>query len=252
MKNHLLQIRSLHAALETGHELLRGLDLTIYPGETHVIMGPNGAGKSTLASVIMGHPDYEVTQGELLFEGESLLEDSTDVRARKGIFLSFQSPEEVEGITVSDFLRSAKQAQTAGPFKSFSFGQELARNMALLDFDESYATRYLNVGFSGGEKKKHEILQMLTLAPKLAILDETDSGLDVDAVKTVTQGVRQFTSEDNALLIISHNTKLLEDLPVDFVHILVDGAIVHTGDKSLIASIQTRGFGAYSRISPEA
>lgn len=240
--NALLEIRNLHAALESGQEILSGLNLNINPGETHVIMGPNGAGKSTLAHVIMGHPAYEVTEGDIFFEGEDLSDESTDERARRGIFLSFQTPEEVDGISVENFLRTAKTAVSGGQIKFFAFRKELSQHMDTLGFDPSYAERYLNVGFSGGEKKKSEILQMLTLNPKLAILDETDSGLDVDAVKTVTNGVNSFKNEKNALIIISHSAALLERLEVDKVHILAAGKIVHTGDHTLMGDVIRNGF----------
>ncbi|WP_312427981.1 Fe-S cluster assembly ATPase SufC [Lacrimispora sp.] len=228
------------------NEILKGVDLTINPGETHVIMGPNGAGKSTLASVIMGHPDYTVTEGRIEFEGKDITYTKTDERARSGIFMTFQNPEEVDGITVESFLRTARYAITGNNERAWDFHKELKELMARLDFDESYATRYLNVGFSGGEKKKHEILQMLALHPKLAILDETDSGLDVDAVKTVSEGVRGFKNEENALLIITHSTKILENISVDMVHILIDGQIIKTGDASLIDEVNRSGFTSLS------
>ncbi|MFV0238486.1 MAG: Fe-S cluster assembly ATPase SufC [Lacrimispora sphenoides] len=224
------------------NEILKGVDLTINPGETHVIMGPNGAGKSTLASVIMGHPDYTVTEGRIVFEGKDITCTKTDERARSGIFMTFQNPEEVDGITVESFLRTARYAVTGNNERAWDFHKELKKLMARLDFDGSYATRYLNVGFSGGEKKKHEILQMLALHPKLAILDETDSGLDVDAVKTVSEGVRGYKNEENALLIITHSTKILESINVDMVHILIDGQIIKTGDASLIDEVNRSGF----------
>lgn len=246
MAEAMLKIQDLHACLETGEEILRGVNLTINPGETHVIMGPNGAGKSTLAHVIMGNPVYQVEEGTVTFEGEDITEDATDERARKGIFLSFQAPEEVDGITMEDFLRTAKIALTDAPIKSFAFRKELAADMKTLDFDEAYARRYLNVGFSGGEKKKSEILQMMALNPKLAILDETDSGLDVDAVKTVNAGVSKFKNDENALLIISHSTRLLANMPVDYVHIVVDGKVVHTGGRELIDIVNKDGFSSFT------
>lgn len=238
----MLEIRNLHAQLETGDEILSGLDLSMGKGETHVIMGPNGAGKSTLANVIMGHPDYEVSGGQIEFEGDRLNDMPTNERARRGVYLSFQSPEEVDGITMEDFIRTAKTAVDGKPAKFMEVKKELSDTMRLLQFDPSTADRYVNVGFSGGEKKKSEILQMLMLNPKLAILDETDSGLDVDAVKIVTKGVRKFKNGENMLLIISHSTRLLENLDVDFVHILVDGKIVHTGGRELIDRINRDGF----------
>lgn len=243
MNHTLLNVARLHARVgET--ELLKGLDLTVRAGETHVLMGPNGAGKSTLANVLMGHPAYEVTQGAILFDGEDITQAKTDERAKKGLFLTFQNPEEVDGITVENFLRAAKSAVTGKPASPFAFRKELREVMRRLDFDDGYAGRYLNVGFSGGEKKKNEILQMLTLAPRLAILDETDSGLDVDAVKTVSSGVAQYKNESNALLIITHNAAILENLHADYVHILVDGRIVRTGGAELIDRVSEHGFAA--------
>lgn len=245
VKNAMLEIKNIHAGLETGEQILKGLDLTINAGETHVIMGPNGAGKSTLSHVIMGRTDYEVTAGEVIFEGEDITEESTDARAKLGLYLSFQAPEEVDGITVENFLRTAKTSLTGQPLKVFAFRKELKKAMETLHFDDSYASRYLNVGFSGGEKKKSEILQLLVLNPKLAILDETDSGLDVDAVKIVTDGVSQYKNDENALLVISHSTKLLDNLDVDYVHILVDGKIVHSGTRELIDVINIEGFARF-------
>lgn len=248
MDQTLLKVCGLHAAPENSEEIICGLDLKINKGETHVIMGPNGAGKSTLANIIMGHPDYGVKAGNIYFEGEDITELRADERARKGIFLSFQAPEEVDGITVYDFLLTAKSAVEEQPVRLNNFRNELKEKMDLLQFFPAYAKRYLNVGFSGGEKKKHEILQLLMLNPKLAILDETDSGLDVDAVKTVTKGVCNYKNEDNALLIISHSAKLLENMDVNYVHILIDGVISHTGGKDLIDEVNANGF---SRFAPQ-
>ncbi len=242
----LLQINHLHATIsdkDSEKEILKGLNLEVNKGEVHVIMGPNGAGKSTLASVIMGHPLYTVTEGEILFEGKDIIEDRTDERAKKGIFLSFQNSEEIDGITVENFLRVAKSAVTGQSIGYLSFHRELLSIMKELDFDPEYASRYLNVGFSGGEKKKNEIVQMLALNPKLAILDETDSGLDVDAVRAVSKGVDRFRTGDNAIIIITHNTRLLENLEPDYVHVLADGRIVRTGDKTLADEINENGFG---------
>lgn len=241
MSKKVLNISGLHACVDSG-EILKGLDLTIHAGETHVIMGPNGAGKSTLANVIMGHPSYQVTAGSIEFEGDDITESKTDERAKKGLFMTFQNPEEIDGITVESFLRASKSSVTGTSVRAFRFHKELLQLMSQLDFDEAYASRYLNVGFSGGEKKKNEILQMLALDPKLAILDETDSGLDVDAVKTVSTGVRNFKNPDNALLIITHSAKILDNLDTDFVHVLIDGRIVKSGDTSLIEEISRNGF----------
>lgn len=250
MAGKLLDIQDLQVEID-GKTILQNLNLSMNQGEVHVIMGPNGAGKSTLGYAIMGHPKYEVTHGEIIFEGEDITEEGTDVRARKGIFLSFQNPEELSGITLENFMRAAKTAIKEAPVSFVSNRKELQKKMDDLNMDKEYGNRYLNVGFSGGEKKKSEILQMLMLEPKLAILDETDSGLDVDAVKIVSKGVEEFKSENNSLLIITHNTKILDYLPVDKVHILLDGKIVKSGDTGLIHQINTYGFKDFFNLSPK-
>lgn len=244
----LLEIKDVHAAAED-KEILKGLNLSVNKGEVHVIMGPNGAGKSTLMNVIMGHPKYKIVRGSIFFEGEDITKLKTDERAKKGIFMSFQTPEEIPGITVEDLLRTARTSITGKPLKLLAFRRELQQKMALLKMDESYAERYLNVGFSGGEKKKNEIIQMLMLNPKLAILDETDSGLDVDAVKIVSNGIKEFKSKDNSMLIITHNSKILEYLKPDYVHVLLDGRIVKTGSASLIDEINENGFEEFKKIA---
>lgn len=210
-------------------------------------MGPNGSGKSTLANTVMGSPVYKVTEGQIEFDGENITEAAVDVRARKGIFMAFQSPEEIDGITVSDFLKTAKAASQEKPVKFFAFRNQIKDTLDTLQLDGSYADRYLNVGFSGGEKKKSEILQLLTLQPKLAILDETDSGLDVDAVRVVTDGILRYKNENNALLIISHSTRLLDELPVDYVHILSHGRFVYTGDRNLVDEVNANGFARFTQ-----
>lgn len=246
MSSPLLEINNLQIAVEE-KVILKQIDMTIRKGEIHVLMGPNGAGKSTLAAAIMGDPRYQITQGEILFQGRDMTQEKADVRARAGIFLSFQTPEEIPGITLESFLRTAQGAVTGKPPKVLSFRRELRAQMEALDMESSYGERYLNVGFSGGEKKKAEILQLLMLRPKLALLDETDSGLDVDAVKTVSRGIRAYHSRDNALLIITHNAKILEDLDVDYVHVLEDGRIARTGGSELIREITEGGFGVLDR-----
>lgn len=245
MERTMLHVNDLRVTLENGDEILKGVDLSIGHGETHVIMGPNGSGKSTLANAIMGNPVYQVEAGKIEFEDEDISEASVDARAKKGIFMAFQAPEEVDGITVADFLKTAKSTLDDKPLKFFAFQDQLKQTLETLKFDDNYAKRYLNVGFSGGEKKKSEILQMLMLQPKLAILDETDSGLDVDAVRIVTEGIRSYKNDENSLLIISHSTRLLDELPVDYVHILVDGEFVCTGDRSLIDEIDANGFARF-------
>lgn len=243
MSKNLLEIKNLQVSVDD-KVILSNLDLSVNKGEVHVLMGPNGAGKSTLVNTIMGHPKYTVDRGTILFEGEDITRARTDERAKKGLFLSFQNPEEIPGISLENFLRTSRTAVTGKPIRLFAYRKELAQKMEELHMDDSYASRYLNVGFSGGEKKKSEILQMLMLNPKLAILDETDSGLDVDAVKTVSRGVEQFKNRDNSLLIITHNTKILEYLQVDYVHVLMNSRIVKTGGSELIAEINESGFHA--------
>ena len=206
-------------------------------------MGPNGAGKSTLGYTLMGNPGYKVTKGSIVFDGEDITKLTTDKRAAKGMFLSFQNPLEVPGLSLEEFLRNAIRQQTGKPIKIFTFKKQLEDTMSLLQMDASYADRDLNVGFSGGEKKKAEILQLLMLSPKLAILDETDSGLDVDAVRTVSRGIEEYQKKKNgALLIITHSTKILEALKVDYTHILVKGKLVHTGGPELVDEINEHGF----------
>ncbi|WP_291578969.1 Fe-S cluster assembly ATPase SufC [Clostridium sp. UBA6640] len=244
MSEKLLKINNLHSKVED-KEILKGLNLEINKGEIHVIMGPNGAGKSTLANTLMSHPKYKISEGIIEFEGEIINDLGPDEKAKKGIFLSFQYPEEIPGVTVENFLRTSKAAVSGKFVKMMSFKKELTEKMSMLKMDESYASRYLNVGFSGGEKKKNEILQMAILEPKLAILDETDSGLDVDAVKVVSEGVKMLVNGDRSILIITHHNNILEHLKPDFVHILVDGKIVKTGGAELIDEIQSNGYEAY-------
>jgi Fe-S cluster assembly ATP-binding protein len=242
-KTPLLEVKNLDVVV--GEKLiLHGLDLTIGVGETHVLMGQNGTGKSTLASAIMGSPEYAITDGQILFEGEDITHESPDKRARRGIFLSFQNPEEVPGITLENFLRTAKGAVTGTQPKLFAFRRELATACESLNMPEDYLTRDLNVGFSGGEKKKAEILQLLILNPKLAILDDADSGLDVDAVRVVSEGVKNFRNEGNSLLIITHNAKLVDDIAVDHVHVLDNKKIGYEGGAELIETIAESGFAA--------
>lgn len=239
--SQLLEIKDLHAGVE-GKEILKGLSLSVGKGEIHVILGPNGSGKSTLMNLIMGHPKYQITSGTIEFEGEELNDMQTFERARKGLFLSFQIPEEIPGITVENMLRTAKQAVTGEKVKILPFRRELKKLMEELKMKPEYAERYLNVGFSGGEKKRTEILQLLMLNPKLAMLDETDSGLDVDAVQIVSEGVAKFHNADNSCLIITHNARILEKLKVDRVHVLMNGTIVEEGGPELIDDINSRGF----------
>ena len=245
MSEPLLQVKNLSAAIEEG-EILHHIDLTISAGETHVLMGPNGAGKSTLGHTLMGNPVYKVTDGRIIFDGEDITDLSPDKRAKLGLFMTFQNPLEVPGLSVESFLRNAIRQKTGKPIRIFAFKKQLSATMALLQMDESYAERDLNVGFSGGEKKKAEILQLLMLNPKLAILDETDSGLDVDAVRTVSMGVQEYMKkEGGALLIITHSTRILESLKVDKTHVLVKGKIVAEGDGTMVDEINEKGFEKY-------
>ncbi len=247
----ILEIKNLSVEIEGGAgdepiKILDGVNMTIGAGETHVLMGPNGAGKSTLGYTLMGNEKYTVTGGEIIYKGQDLLSLNVHERARAGIFLSFQNPLEVPGVTLSNFIRSAKEQRSDERIKLWDFRKELKSKMELLSMDESYMDRDLNVGFSGGEKKKSEILQLLMLAPEFAILDETDSGLDVDAVRTVSKGVETFQKEqDGALLIITHSTRILESLKVDHTHVMVNGSIVAEGDASLVDEINENGFERY-------
>ena len=240
----LLKIKDLSVSVEE-KGILKNVNLSINKGETHVLMGPNGAGKSTLANVIFNNPIYKKTSGEIDFIGENINDLKTNEIANKGIFMSFQLPEEVPGITLMNFLKAAHSAKTQEPVKVFAFKRQIEENMNKLNMNKNYASRDLNVGFSGGEKKKAEILQMLTLNPKLAILDETDSGLDVDAIRTVSSGINMFKNDENAVLIITHSTKILENLDVDYVHILVNGQIIKTGTGELAKQIEQEGYSEY-------
>ena len=245
MSNTLLEVNNLSVNVEE-KEILHGVSLKINKGETHVLMGPNGAGKSTLGYALMGHPKYHITGGEIYFQGKEISQEGADKRAKDGLFLSFQSPLEVAGLSLGSFIRNACEQRGSSRIRLWEFQRELNKNMKLLQMDPSYAERDLNVGFSGGEKKKAEILQLLMLNPSLAILDETDSGLDVDAVRTVSEGVEEYQKRrDGGLLIITHSTRILEALHVDYTHVLVDGRIVRTGDASLVDEINEHGFESF-------
>ena len=238
----LLTIKNLSVEIEET-ELLHGVSMEVGSSETHVLMGPNGAGKSTLGFTVMGSPEYKVTGGSIVFDGADITGESPDKRAKRGIFLSFQNPVEIPGITLSDFLRNALEQVTGQRMRLWDFKKQLKSAMDVLQMDAAYADRDLNVGFSGGEKKKAEILQLLMLKPRLAILDETDSGLDVDAVRTVSAGIAAYRERcGGSLLIITHNTKILEALQIDRAHIIADGKIVKEGGAELVAEINEHGF----------
>lgn len=249
MAASLLKIDQLHVNVEQ-KEILHGVDLEINKGETHVLMGPNGAGKSTLGYALMGNPRYEVTDGAIYFNGKDITKETPAERAKDGIFLSFQNPIEVPGITLGNFIRTALEQRTGKRIRLWEFKKELKKAMEVLQMDESYAERDLNVGFSGGEKKKAEILQLLMLKPSLAILDETDSGLDVDAVRTVSAGIEEYQKTcKGSLIVITHSTKILEALHVDYTHVMVEGRIIKTGGASLVQEINENGFGSYESSS---
>jgi Fe-S cluster assembly ATP-binding protein len=248
-----LEIRNLHVNVE-GQEILKGLDLGINRGEIHAIMGPNGSGKSTLANTLMGHPAYEVTDGEIIFKGQNIVEMSPDERSRLGLFLAFQYPSAIPGVSVANFLRTAINARRKGQDPSNNgggrskgismreFRQLLKEKMAMLKMDTGFARRYLNDGFSGGEKKRMEILQMAMLQPEIAVLDETDSGLDIDALRIVSEGVNQLMSPDLGVLVITHYQRILDYIQPEHVHILVNGRIVMSGGPELALELEDRGY----------
>jgi Fe-S cluster assembly ATP-binding protein len=237
-----LEIRNLHVRTEE-REILRGVDLVVREGELHALMGPNGSGKSTLANTIMGHPGYEVTEGEILFDGENIVEMGPHERAKLGLFLAFQYPVAVPGVSVANFLRLALNAQRETPIKVKEFGERLGAAVDLLDVDRSFTSRPLNDGFSGGEKKRAEVLQMAVLEPKIAILDETDSGLDIDALRTVAEGVAKLHARQGlGALIITHYQRILHYVRPQFVHILMDGRVVMQGGNELVDRLEREGY----------
>ena len=237
-----IEIKDLHASIEDT-PILNGIDLTLETGRIHALMGPNGSGKSTLSNVIMGHPAYEVTGGEVLVDGENILEIDTDERARLGLFLAFQYPVEIPGVTVGRFLKRASEIRFTGEnVKARGFIKELRENMSFLEMDQQFINRYLNQGFSGGEKKRMEILQMLMLKPSFAVLDETDSGLDIDALKVVAKGVNHLRGEDFGALIITHYQRILGHVEPDVVHIMYNGRVVETGDSDLAHTLEAEGY----------
>lgn len=246
----MLNIQNLHANIQDTNnqekEILKGINFHVKPGEIHAIMGPNGSGKSTLSKVLVGHPKYEVTQGDILFEGKSILEMEADERARSGIFLAFQYPVEVPGVNNASFLRMAYNAKQKHlgleELDPFDFDELLKAKMKVVQMDPSFANRSVNEGFSGGEKKRNEILQMAVLDPKLAILDETDSGLDIDALRTVANGVNQLMNKDKAVILVTHYQRLLDYITPDYVHVLAEGRIIKSGGKELALELEEKGY----------
>jgi len=248
----LLELRDLHVSLEDGTEIVKGVDLAVDANEIHAIMGPNGSGKSTLANALMGHPAYEITGGDLLFDGESMLELGADERAQRGLFLAFQYPHAIPGVTVTSFLRSAlnsiRKARNGGvenPIPIPEFRKELLAQMEHLNVSREMASRYLNEGFSGGEKKRVEILQLAMLKPKIAVLDETDSGLDIDALKVVAAGVAGLVGPEMGALLITHYQRILNYVKPDFVHVFVNGRIVEEGGPELAHRLEAEGYEAF-------
>ncbi|MBP5453186.1 MAG: Fe-S cluster assembly ATPase SufC [Lachnospiraceae bacterium] len=242
MSEEILKVSDLHVEV-ADKEILKGVNLSINKGEIHVLMGPNGTGKSTLGYSLIGNPKYEIKKGSIIFKGKDITEEPADERAKAGMFLSFQNPLEVPGVSLSSFIRSALEAVTGERIKLFEFKKKLKATMEILNMDPEYAERDLNVGFSGGEKKKAEILQLLMLEPSFAILDETDSGLDVDAVRTVSAGIEEYQKRCNgSLLIITHSAKILESLKVDKAHVMINGVIAKDGGEELVNEINEKGF----------
>jgi Fe-S cluster assembly ATP-binding protein len=248
----LLELKDLHVALEDGTEIVKGVDLSVNTDEVHAVMGPNGSGKSTLAYALMGHPAYEITGGQILFEGEDLTEMEADERAQRGLFLAFQYPHAVPGVTVTSFLRSAinaiRKAKNGGeddPIPIPEFRKELLAEMDRLKVSRDLASRYLNQGFSGGEKKRVEILQMAMLKPRIAILDETDSGLDIDALRVVAGGVKELVGSEMGALVITHYQRILDYITPDFVHVFLDGRIVEEGGPELAHKLEAEGYERY-------
>ncbi len=241
---HLLEIDDLHASAE-GTEILRGVSLTVDTGEIHALMGPNGSGKSTLANVLFGHPQYEITAGRVLYKGEDVTAWTPDQRGRAGMFLAFQYPEEIPGVSVVNFLRAALSNRTGVDYTVLELRLQVMEAMKSLGMEATFADRYLNEGFSGGERKRNEVLQMAVLDPELAVLDETDSGLDIDALKTVAEGVQQLAGPDRGFLIITHYQRMLDYITPDVVHVFLGGRIVASGGADLARQIEEQGYDAF-------
>jgi Fe-S cluster assembly ATP-binding protein len=236
-----LEVHDLHASVE-GKEILKGIDLTVRQGETHAIMGPNGSGKSTLSNVIMGRPGYVVTAGKVVFQGEDITLLTADQRAKRGLFLAMQYPVEVPGVSVVNFLRTAYTAVKGGQTSALAFRKHMKEKMEVLGVEDAMVARYVNQGFSGGEKKRNEILQLAVLEPQIAILDETDSGLDIDSLKTVATGIAQLVGPDLGILLITHYQRILNYITPDFVHVMIDGRIVKEGGKELAQELEAKGY----------
>lgn len=251
-QNPLFEFKDIHVKIE-GKEVVSGVSLKIQPGEIHAIMGPNGSGKSSLSNALMGHPSYEITSGEAFLDGNNIMSMSADERSRAGLFLAFQYPVAIPGVTVANFLRTALHSHRGKDADMSDFRKLFKKQMADLSIDPAFATRYLNDGFSGGEKKRIEILQMAILNPKMALLDETDSGLDIDAMKTVAEGINRFHNKDKGLLLVTHYQRLLDYVKPDFVHVMMNGKLVKTGGPELALKLEENGYDWVDKgISQEA
>ncbi|MCM8811572.1 MAG: Fe-S cluster assembly ATPase SufC [Candidatus Omnitrophica bacterium] len=244
MSGPLLEIKNLHVSVEE-KAILKGISLTIEKGQVHALMGPNGSGKSTLSHVLMGHPKYQVTKGQILYKGEDITGLKTDARARAGIFLAFQYPTAIPGVSVANFLRTAMKARFGEGYQPKEFRKQLTATMATLEIPEDFATRAVNDGFSGGEKKRHEILQMSLLKPELAVLDETDSGLDIDALRTVAEGINRMRGPALGVLLITHYQRILNYIQPDVVHVFINGRIIESGGKELALELERKGYAPY-------
>jgi len=251
MSAPLLEIRDLHVSVE-GKEILKGISLTVEKGRLYALMGPNGSGKSTLSHTLMGHPKYQVTQGQILLNGNDLISLKTDARGRAGIFLAFQYPTAIPGVSVANFMRTAMKARFGDQFQPKEFRKQFKSAMAALGIDEAFATRYVNDGFSGGEKKRHEILQMALLKPELALLDETDSGLDIDALRIVAEGINHLRGPALGILLITHYQRILNYVQPDLVHVLIEGKIIRSGGKELAHELEEKGYAPYEPVKKEA
>lgn len=251
MSAPLLEIKDLHVSVE-GKEILKGISLKVDKGQVHALMGPNGSGKSTLSHTLMGHPKYQVTSGQILLNGTDLLPLKADARAREGIFLAFQYPTAIPGVTVANFLRTVMKARFGEAFQAKEFRKTLKAAMANLGIEESFATRYVNDGFSGGEKKRHEILQMSLLKPQLALLDETDSGLDIDALRTVAEGINRLRGASLGILLITHYQRILNYVQPDIVHVFIDGKVIRSGGKELAHELEAKGYAPFEGVKTQA